>query len=213
MGDRQFPRAVGMNKEIQQPEVDLRELLATAEDAQHKVSASSPQWRRTLMGVLVSAIFYSQLIEIPWLSISVLFFFLVIFIVAGVYGYRTRGVRQAVRGSGKPMQQWWLHDVPPWPAKMGAGRVHAAYSEPLSCLFSTRFRHRGGRYPSDVVERCVHILVCQVLGSDVLIWKKKRRSRREPLALCCWTNICTLCRGRKSVPLYGRQKRFPIVMR
>lgn len=113
MGDRQFPRAVGVNKELQQSEADLRELLATAEDAQHKVSASSPQWRRILMGVLVSAIFYSQLIEIPWLSISVLFFFLVIFIVAGVYGYRTRGVRQAVRGSGKPMQQWWLHDVPP----------------------------------------------------------------------------------------------------
>lgn len=113
MGDRQFPRAEGVNKELQQTEVDLRELLATAEDAQHKVSASSPQWRKILMGVLVSAILYSQLIETLWLRISVLFFFVAIFIVAGVYGYRTRGVRQAVRGSGKPMQQSWLHDVPP----------------------------------------------------------------------------------------------------
>ncbi|WCV10782.1 hypothetical protein [Corynebacterium silvaticum] len=123
MSDKQVSRAGGVHKELQQPEVDLHELLTTAEDAQHKVSASSPRWRKSLVGASFLAILYSRLIGTPWLSIAVLFFFLAIFRASSVYSYRTRGVRHAVRGSGKPMQQNWFYDVPPGQRK----RMQAGY--------------------------------------------------------------------------------------
>lgn len=131
MGEQQASRAGGEHKELQQPEVDLRELLTTAEDAQYKVSASSPRWRKILMGASFLAILYSRLIETPWLSFSVLFFFLTIFLASSVYSYRTRGIRHAVRGSGKPMQQWWFYDVPPGQRKWAQAGYMVLVLSPL----------------------------------------------------------------------------------